>query len=233
MTFNTRTRSRSSVRSTAIAIVLAGASAVAVLPAVTFAAPATARRSAVVDRVVPDRRRVVDLIADQAAVAVLLLRQANESGAPADVAAYSAQRNVVAAAVAERLGLDGLPMKEAWATADALHQEALLAGLTQLGVPYRRNTSKVGEGFDCSGFTTYAWSQAGFMLTRQSSAQIRQAAPRTFETAQAGDLVQYPGHVMMWLGVGHAIVHASYPGHPVEVNDGPQRRNLRIGDPTG
>ena len=110
---------------------------------------------------------------------------------------------------------------------------ALAAALSQLGVAYRRNTSKPGVGFDCSGLTSYAWAQAGFDLARQSTAQIRAAAPRDLETAMAGDLVQYPGHVMMYLGVDRAVVHAVMPGRPVEVDVVKARRNLKFGDPTG
>ena len=87
-----------------------------------------------------------------------------------------------------------------------------MSALTQVGVPYRRNTSQAGVGFDCSGLTTYAWAQAGVGLTRQSGAQIKNAAARTRETAQAGDLAYYPGHVMMWLGVDSFIVHSPYTG---------------------
>ena len=94
---------------------------------------------------------------------------------------------------------------------------------SQLGVAYRRNTSKAGEGFDCSGLTTYAWAQAGVTLVRQSAAQIRAAAPRTWETAQAGDLVYYPGHVSMYLGVDRLIVHSPYTGRNVEVDHVPKR----------
>lgn len=176
--------------------------------------------------------RVADPVAEQASLALALWRQFERSGDSAVLASFSSERDAVAAAIAARLLIDVPTLQRAWAAADSAHQVALLAGLTQLGVPYRRNTSKEGEGFDCSGLTTYAWSQAGVLLTRQSSAQIRAAAPRTFETAQAGDLVQYPGHVMMWLGVGKSILHSPYPGHNVEVTNGPSKRTLKIGDPT-
>ena len=48
--------------------------------------------------------------------------------------------------------------------------------------------------------------------------QISDAAPRDRGSALAGDLVQYPGHVMMYLGVGDAIVHASNPETDVELS---------------
>ena len=43
--------------------------------------------------------------------------------------------------------------------------------------------------------------------------------------------MQYPGHVMMYLGVGDAIVHASNPSTDVELSF--TSRSVRFGDPTG
>lgn len=146
---------------------------------------------------------------------------------------YATTRDAAAAAIALRLSVDPAEMVSAWSRADLEHQRALLTGLTQLGVPYRRNTSKPGVGFDCSGLTTYAWAGAGVTLVRQSTAQIRAAAPRTIETAQAGDLMQYPGHVMMWLGAGRAALQSPNPGRTVQVVLYRSGRRVRIGDPTG
>ena len=47
----------------------------------------------------------------------------------------------------------------------------------------------------------------------------------------AGDLVQYPGHVMLYLGVGDAIVHASNPSTDVELEL--RQPLVRYGDPLG
>jgi cell wall-associated NlpC family hydrolase len=130
---------------------------------------------------------------------------------------FAAEFDELAVAVAAALGIDGSRMVTAWQAADSAHQRALVAALTQVGVPYRRNSSKPGVGFDCSGLTTYAWGQAGTTLYRQSKTQINRAAKRTQSTAMAGDLVWYPGHVMMYLGVDTAIVHSPYSGRNVEV----------------
>jgi len=146
---------------------------------------------------------------------------------------YATTRDAAAAAIATRLAIDPAQMVAAWSNSDLEHQRALLTGLTQLGVPYRRNTSKPGVGFDCSGLTTYAWAGAGVTLVRQSAAQMQAAAARTIETAQAGDLLQYPGHVMMWLGVDRAALQSPNPGRTVEVVLYRSGRRLRIGDPTG
>jgi cell wall-associated NlpC family hydrolase len=148
--------------------------------------------------------------------------------------AYDEVRHTIAVTVAERLGLDAATLESAWRNADVAHQEALMGAFSQLGVPYRHNTSKPGVGFDCSGLTTYAWAQAGVTLPRQSGSQINMIAKRSLDTAQAGDIVYYPGHAMMWLGVDTAIVHAPYTGRTVEVDFVSKgHRSLRIGDPTG
>jgi cell wall-associated NlpC family hydrolase len=152
------------------------------------------------------------------AVADLEAAIAAPAGTTVSLADYQALRAQIATELANRLAIDPARMITAWQNADLTHQLALMAAFTQLGVPYRRNTSKPGEGFDCSGLTTYAWGVAGITLTRQSGAQIRGAAARTADTAMAGDLVYYPGHVMLWLGVDNAIVHAPYTGRNVEVD---------------
>ncbi len=210
----------------AVALTTVGLGTVAApLAPAAHAAPAVAENN-------PSRRQS-DPVAVQAAQALATVQRYLELGDPALLDEFALQRDQIAAAVAGRLGLDAAAMQRAWQVADLEHQTALMAGLTQLGVPYRRNSSRPGVGFDCSGFTTYAWSQAGVTLTRQSSAQIRNAAPRDPSTAQAGDLVQYPGHVMLWLGVDRAVVHAIQPGRPVAVDLVNSRRTLRYGDPTG
>ncbi len=179
------------------------------------------------------RARQADAVADQAAQALSLAHRYQETGDAASLVSFEQLLDLMAVTIAGRVALDPVEMQRAWAEADLEHQTALVAALSQLGVPYRRNTSKPGSGFDCSGLTSFAWSEAGFDLTRQSTAQIRAAAPRELETAMAGDLVQYPGHVMMYLGVDRAVVHAVMPGRPVEVDVVKARRNLKFGDPTG
>lgn len=148
---------------------------------------------------------------------------------------YAQRFQMTAESVAASLGVDAAQMYQVWLAADQPHQVALLSALTQVGVPYHRNSSKAGVAFDCSGLTAFAWGQAGVELARNSRAQLRNAAARTRETAQAGDLVYYPGHVMMWLGVDNLIVHAVQRGHPVEVGHVTDRRarSVKFGNPIG
>ena len=170
-----------------------------------------------------------------AAVAIVALDDLAKglAGDGSALAKYRVERDQIAIEIANRLQIDPFRMVAAWQNTDLAHQTALMAAFTQLGVPYRRDSSKPGEGFDCSGLTTYAWGLAGTTLTRQSGAQIRAAAPRTAETAMAGDIVYYPGHVMLWLGVDTAIVHSPYTGRNVEVDTIAKRRSTKYGDPAG
>ncbi len=55
--------------------------------------------------------------------------------------------------------------------------------------------------------------------------------PVDADEAQAGDLVYYPGHVMMYLGVGDAIVHSRNSGSTVEITFVTGGRSVRFGDP--
>ena len=106
-----------------------------------------------------------------------------------------------------------------------------MAALSQLGVAYEYNSSSPGSGFDCSGLTAFAWGRAGRALAHQSSAQIDAASPRDGLSARAGDLVHYPGHVMMYLGVGGAIVHAANEESDVELSFLRDHRAVRFGEP--
>jgi len=148
-----------------------------------------------------------------------------------DRRAYETALTSVAAATARELGVSGIAVEAAWERADSPHISAVLSALTQLGVEYQSNTSEALVGFDCSGLTSFAWREAGIEIPRQSGSQISEAEERTPETAMAGDLVQYPGHVMMYLGVHNAVVHAANPESDVELwvlgN-----RSVRYGDPT-
>jgi cell wall-associated NlpC family hydrolase len=140
-------------------------------------------------------------------------------------------RRALADAVAPAAGVSADELDAVWARTPEPRLVAMYAALGQVGVPYRRNTSAPGRGFDCSGLTAYAWGEAGVGLVRQSGSQIRSSAGRSLEEARPGDLVWYPGHIMMYLGAGRAIVHAPQSGKRVEVK--PASRISRIGSPLG
>jgi hypothetical protein len=225
MQFQHSTRVHALRRLVVAASVAAATVATVAVPLTAQAAPAGVSSSA--------RRGDPDPVAAEAQQALAMLKRLILVGDAATLKSYEQARDNIATEIAARVEIDPLLMQAAWQHADLEHQQALMGAFTQLGVPYRHNTSKPGISFDCSGLTTYAWSEAGLLLQRQSTAQIRASAPRDASTAQAGDLVQYPGHVMMWLGVDRAIVHAPYTGRNVEVDQYSARRRVRFGDPTG
>jgi cell wall-associated NlpC family hydrolase len=106
-----------------------------------------------------------------------------------------------------------------------------MVAFTQLGTPYRSFKRIPGKGFDCSGFTSWVWAQTGVQLERSSREQIRTVTNVDRSQAQAGDLVYYPGHITIYLGVENFIIHSPQTGRSVEVSH-IRRHSVRFGDPT-
>jgi cell wall-associated NlpC family hydrolase len=153
---------------------------------------------------------------------------------PLSFARYVELRDEAASLAATELGISAALLRDAWSRTDLDKQTALLAALSQLGVAYRSNRSEPGVGFDCSGLTAYAWGVAGQELARQSRTQINDAERVERSAAQPGDLMFYPGHVMMFLGVGDAIVHSPQSGSEVEITFLSERhsRSVIFADPS-
>ena len=94
----------------------------------------------------------------------------------------------------------------------AAGQTAVAAAKSQVGQPYVWGGTGNG-GFDCSGLTQWAYSQAGVELPRTADQQaIGQQV--SADQLQPGDLVVWDGHVAMYSGNGE-IVEA---GDPVQTN---------------
>jgi cell wall-associated NlpC family hydrolase len=85
--------------------------------------------------------------------------------------------------------------------------QQLLAEARRLeGVPYVYGGS-TPSGFDCSGFTSYVFAQAGKTIPRTSSEQAAAATPISRSDLRPGDLIFYtPGgsvsHVAIYAGEG-------------------------------
>lgn len=89
---------------------------------------------------------------------------------------------------------------------------AVAAAKSMVGTPYVWGGNSPG-GFDCSGLTSWAYSQAGVDIPRTAESQAtgRQVS---YEELQPGDLVVWSGHVAMYAGDG-MMVEA---GDPVQMN---------------
>lgn len=90
---------------------------------------------------------------------------------------------------------------------------AVRAALGQQGVPYVWGGT-TPDGFDCSGFTQWAYRQAGVELPRLAQDQDTAGVAVTQDQLMPGDLAVWDGHVAMYIG-NDQLVEA---GDPVGVS---------------
>jgi cell wall-associated NlpC family hydrolase len=219
LTFSTRLRATTK---------LGLAAAIATMATIALSGTASAQQAELpVNALAPE-------ITTEADLAVAAYETFTASEDLADYLVYAAHRTATARLAARELGYNEFAMIDSWKNSTLDHQRAVLAAMTQIGVPYRTNTSVEDEGFDCSGLTSYAWQESGVELQRISGAQIRNATEVDRASAMAGDLVHYPGHVMMYLGVDNAVVHSVNTGRTVEIDTISRRSVNRVtfGDPS-
>ena len=169
-------------------------------------------------------------VASAANRALWLSVQWENTGDLTDYTTYVRARLEAAESTANQYGLSTAKLDAEWGAIELSKQQAVLAAMSQLGVPYRSRMSKVGKGFDCSGLVLFAYSQAGIELPRSSRDQIRAATEVDRANLEPGDLVYYPGHISMYLG-SDFVVHSPQPGEFVEIRE-MFDRSLRFGDAT-
>lgn len=192
------------------AALMAGASiGVAMCVAPTASAGSTPRTSSVA-------------IAFEAVQAVDAYSDWSRSGEASDYSRFERERDDVATLTADELGLDTAAVRENLASTTLFKQHLVLTAITQLGVPYQSMQSKEGEGFDCSGLTSWAFGDLGLTVPRNSGDQFDAAENRADDEAVAGDLVYYPGHIGIYLG-GEIYIHSPYSGKDVEITMLPSR----------
>jgi peptidoglycan DL-endopeptidase CwlO len=157
-----------------------------------------------------------------------------ESLRAGDLATYQAHIIELAGAVSSATGLDANELATVWLATDGTRMTVLASALSQVGVPYRKNSAIPGGGFDCSGLVSWAWEQAGVSLPHQSKSIINQVPSSSVDAVLPGDVIWYPGHISMALGVGDSFVHAPGTGKFVEVKKGHRSgKRVKFGNPIG
>ena len=95
----------------------------------------------------------------------------------------------------------------------------LQAAYSMIGTPYQYGGSSPETGFDCSGFTMWAWSHAGVYLPHSSAAQYASLPHVAQSDLQAGDLLFFYSpisHVGIYVG-GGSMIHSPQTGSVVSV----------------
>ena len=98
-------------------------------------------------------------------------------------------------------------------------QAVLNAAYSVIGTPYQWGGSSPETGFDCSGFTMWAWSHAGVSLPHSSAAQYSSLPHVDREDLQPGDLLFFYSpisHVAIYVG-GNNMIHSPHTGSVVSV----------------
>ncbi|MBQ4132453.1 MAG: C40 family peptidase [Desulfovibrionaceae bacterium] len=123
---------------------------------------------------------------------------------------------------------DGLLINE------GLTEKVLLTAYSQLGTPYRYGGTTPNRGFDCSGFTSWVYSQNGIQLPRSSKEQFQVGRPVAQEDLKPGDLLMYKRgrgsgtHIGIYVGDGRYIHSPSRGKTVMEANAFNPRSNLRF-----
>ncbi|MGZ8579562.1 MAG: C40 family peptidase, partial [Actinomycetota bacterium] len=92
-------------------------------------------------------------------------------------------------------------------------QIAIGAAVSVLGTQYVWGSSDPNVGFDCSGLTAWAWSQAGVSISHSAVGQWTSLPHIPLSAVQPGDIIYYGNfgpHVALYIGGGQ-IIHARNP----------------------
>lgn len=177
-------------------------------------------QQALLDGLQAEERRRVEAAREAAEAAVVAPAPAVVAPAPArasrDGRSAPAAPGASAAAAASDAAAAATPTFSGPASGRA--SVAVQEAYAQLGKPYRWGGNGP-ENFDCSGFTSWVWREAGVSLPRTSRAQYADGRKVSRSDVQPGDLVYFGNpihHVGVYVGDGN-MISATRTGQPVKM----------------
>lgn len=86
-----------------------------------------------------------------------------------------------------------------------------------VGNPYVWGGTSLTNGADCSGFVQSVYAHFGISMPRTSTSMRSAGVEVSYENAQPGDVICYPGHVGIYIGNGQ-IVNAIDEAHGIGIS---------------
>lgn len=106
-------------------------------------------------------------------------------------------------------------------------KEVAMYAIQFLGNPYVHAGRSLITGTDCSGFTSLVYAHFGIKISPGVAYQRTQGRSVTYEDAEPGDVIFYPGHAALYLGNGK-IIHASSSATGIKISNANYRSYTNI-----